>query len=431
MQENIKKIQAREVLDSRGNPTIEVEVHLDRLCGRAIVPSGASTGELEAIELRDGDSKRYAGKGVTKAIAMVNDIIEPELRGLNVCNQEDLDRTLIALDASPAKKNLGANAILGVSLAVARAAAKVSQKPLYRYIAQLYNQGEELSLPVPMMNVLNGGQHANNNLDIQEFMLVPIGFSSFREALRCGSEIFQQLKKHLHAKGFSTAVGDEGGFAPSLETNATALQLVAEAVESASYSLGDDVVLALDIAASEFYCKTEKGYKISGEDKMYSAQDFVDYQADMVANYPVISIEDGMDQFDWLGWKLLTERLGKKIQLVGDDVFVTNSDILKRGITERIGNAVLVKPNQIGTLTETLETMAIAKQAGFATVISHRSGDTEDTFIADLAVGTNAGQIKTGSLSRSERIAKYNQLLRIEECLDHTAPYMGKSIFNR
>lgn len=422
----IADLYAREILDSRGNPTVEVEVVLeDGTVGRAAVPSGASTGTYEAVELRDGDAGRYGGKGVLRAVEHVNDEIATEVVGLNAVDQAEIDALLVELDGTENKSRLGANAILGVSLAVARAAAAALGLPLYRYLGGV---GASL-LPVPMMNVVNGGRHADNNLDLQEFMIVPVGAGSFAEALRMGAEVYHSLRRILHERGLSTAVGDEGGFAPRLDANEEALKLLVAAIESAGYRPGEDVALALDPAASEFF---EDGrYLLKGEGRSLSPNEMVDYYADLAGRYPILSIEDGLAEEDWEGWELLTRRLGNTVQLVGDDLFVTNPGRLSRGITLGVANSILIKLNQIGTLTETLETIALARQAGYAVVISHRSGETEDAFIADLAVATRAGQIKTGAPSRSERVAKYNQLLRIEEELGETAAYPGREAFKR
>lgn len=417
-------IIAREILDSRGNPTVEADVLLESgVMGRAAVPSGASTGEKEALELRDGDKSRYLGKGVLKAVANINSDIADAIIGLDASDQGFIDQTLIELDGTENKGKLGANAMLAVSLAVARAAATDAGLPLYRYLGG----AGPMALPVPMMNVINGGEHANNTLDIQEFMIVPVGAKTFREALRCGAEIFHALKKLCDSKGYATTVGDEGGFAPNLSSHEEALQLIMEAISAAGYVAGEEVVLALDCAASEFY--RDGKYHLTAEGLALSSQEFVNYLANFADKYPIISIEDGMSEHDWAGWKALTERLGKQIQLVGDDVFVTNPAILEQGIEQGIANALLVKVNQIGTLTETLRAVEMAKRAGYASVMSHRSGETEDSTIADLAVATNCMQIKTGSLSRSDRMAKYNQLLRIEEELGATAYYPGKKAF--
>ncbi|WP_129140808.1 phosphopyruvate hydratase [Modicisalibacter coralii] len=420
----IVDIQALEVLDSRGNPTVQAEVILDDGArGVACAPSGASTGSREALELRDGDKSRYLGKGVLKAVEAVNGKIRDALVGLEASDQRALDNAMLALDGTDNKANLGANAILAVSLAAAKAAATSQQQPLYAYIAGLYGQPGQYSMPVPMMNILNGGEHADNNVDIQEFMIQPVGAPNFREALRMGAEIFHALKKVLAGRGLSTSVGDEGGFAPDLASNAEALAVIKQAVEDAGYTLGKDVTLALDCASSEFY---ENGqYNLAGEGKSYDAAGFADYLAGLCDDYPIVSIEDGMDESDWDGWKALTDKLGDKVQLVGDDLFVTNTRILKRGIDESIGNSILIKFNQIGSLSETLDAIKMAQDAGFTAVISHRSGETEDTTIADLAVATSAGQIKTGSLCRSDRVAKYNRLLMIEHQLGEQARYPG------
>ena len=420
----IVDVHAREILDSRGNPTVEVDVILeDGTMGRAAVPSGASTGAHEAVEKRDGDKDRYLGKGVLDAVAAVNGEIAEAILGFEATEQVAIDMTMIELDGTPNKARLGANAILGVSLAVAKAAAEYSGQPLFRYIGGTSAR----VLPVPMMNIINGGEHADNNVDIQEFMVQPVGASSFAEALRMGAEIFHHLKAVLKARGLNTAVGDEGGFAPNLASNEDALAAIAEAVANAGYKLGDDVTLALDCASSEFY--KDGQYDLAGEGKVFSGEGFADYLAGLTERYPIISIEDGMDESDWASWKVLTDKIGAKVQLVGDDLFVTNTKILKRGIDEKIGNSILIKFNQIGSLTETLEAIQMAKAAGFTAVISHRSGETEDSTIADLAVGTAAGQIKTGSLCRSDRVSKYNQLLRIEEQLGGKAPYKGRAEF--
>ncbi|MCZ2496266.1 phosphopyruvate hydratase [Xylophilus sp. Kf1] len=420
----IVDIVGREVLDSRGNPTVECDVLLESgVMGRAAVPSGASTGSREAIELRDGDKSRYLGKGVLKAVEHINTEISEAVLGLDASEQAFLDKTLIDLDGTDNKSRLGANAMLAVSMAVARAAAEESGMPLYRYFGGMGG----MQMPVPMMNVINGGAHANNSLDIQEFMIVPIGAPSFREAVRYGAEIFHALKKIINDRGMSTAVGDEGGFAPTIGSHEEAIVLILEAVEKAGFVAGEQVVLALDCAASEFY--KDGHYVLAGENLTLTAAQWTDMLATWCDKYPIISIEDGMAEGDWDGWKHLTERLGKKIQLVGDDLFVTNTRIFKEGIDKGIGNSILIKINQIGTLTETFAAIEMAKRAGYTAVISHRSGETEDSTIADIAVGTNAGQIKTGSLSRSDRIAKYNQLLRIEEDLGEIAVYPGRSAF--
>jgi enolase len=421
---SIVDVVAREILDSRGNPTVEADVLLESgVMGRAAVPSGASTGSREAIELRDGDRARYGGKGVLKAVEFVNTEISEAIAGLDAVEQAFIDKTLIELDGTENKSRLGANALLAVSMAVARAAAEEAGLPLYRY----FGGAGPMRMPVPMMNVVNGGAHANNKLEMQEFMVVPVGAQSFREALRCGAEIFHALKTLIDAKGMSTAVGDEGGFAPGLPGHAAALELIVEAIGKAGYAAGQNVVLALDCAASEFY--RDGAYVLESEGKKLTSTQFCDYLADLAARYPIASIEDGMAENDWAGWKTLTARLGKKLQLVGDDLFVTNAGILREGIRQGVANAILVKVNQIGTLTETFAAIELAKRAGYGSVISHRSGETEDTTIADLAVGTNALQIKTGSLSRSDRVAKYNQLLRIEEDLGDSVSYPGREAF--
>ena len=420
----IKDIHALEVLDSRGNPTVQADVVLaSGVRGTACAPSGASTGSREALELRDGDTSRYLGKGVLKAVEAVNGRIRDALVGKDALDQRALDAAMLELDGTDNKAGLGANAILAVSLAAAKAAAIEKGVPLYAHIADLHGQSGQFRMPVPMMNILNGGEHADNNVDIQEFMIQPVGAPSFREALRMGAEIFHALKKVLAARGLSTSVGDEGGFAPNLASNAEALAVIQQAVEKAGYVLGKDVTLALDCASSEFY--QDGQYNLSGEGKSYDAAGFVDYLAALCDQYPIVSIEDGMDESDWAGWKALTEKLGDKVQLVGDDLFVTNTRILKRGIDEHIGNSILIKFNQIGSLSETLDAIKMAQDAGFTAVISHRSGETEDTTIADLAVGTSAGQIKTGSLCRSDRVAKYNRLLVIEQELEGQAVYPG------
>ncbi|NRA20564.1 MAG: phosphopyruvate hydratase [Oceanospirillaceae bacterium] len=422
----IAKIHAREVLDSRGNPTIEADVILaSGAFGTACAPSGASTGSREALELRDGDKSRYLGKGVLKAVAAVNGPISDALMGMDALDQRALDNKMLALDGTENKENLGANAILAVSLAAAKAAAVHKKVPLYAHIADLNNTPGEYSIPVPMMNIINGGEHADNNIDIQEFMVQPVNFDNFPEALRCGAEIFHALKTVLTKRGLNTTVGDEGGFAPNLASNEEALVVIKEAVSNAGYELGKDVTLALDCAASEFY--SEGKYHLSGDNKSFDSDEFTDYLVDLAANYPILSIEDGMDESDWEGWATLTRKIGDKVQLVGDDLFVTNTKILQRGIEQNIGNSILIKFNQIGSLSETLDAIKMAKDAGFTVVISHRSGETEDTTIADLAVGTAAGQIKTGSLSRSDRVAKYNRLLRITEELGDKAVYNGLS----
>ncbi|WP_018983541.1 phosphopyruvate hydratase [Salinimonas chungwhensis] len=422
----INRVIGREILDSRGNPTVEADVYLESgVMGRAAAPSGASTGSREALELRDGDKSRYMGKGVTQAVAAINDVIAPALIDKDPMVQKEIDNLMLDLDGTENKEKLGANAILAVSLAVAKAAAAEKGVALYEHIADLNGTPGEYSMPVPMMNIINGGEHADNNVDIQEFMVQPVGAASFKEALRMGAEIFHNLKKVLSAKGLSTAVGDEGGFAPNLSSNAEALAVIVEAVEKAGYKMNEDVTLALDCAASEFY--KDGKYVLSGEDKSFDAEGFGDYLAELANQYPIVSIEDGLDESDWDGWASLTNKIGSKVQLVGDDLFVTNTKILQRGIENNIGNSILIKFNQIGSLTETLNAIKMAKDAGFTAVISHRSGETEDSTIADLAVGTAAGQIKTGSLCRSDRVAKYNQLLRIEEALGSAATYRGRS----
>jgi enolase len=421
----IVDIYAREILDSRGNPTVEVEVYLESgVMGRAAVPSGASTGQREALELRDGDKSRYLGKGVLKAVSHVNEVIADVLIGWEASDQTGVDRKLLELDGTDFKSNLGANALLGVSMAVAKASAEESGLPLYQYLGGT-NAKE---LPLPMMNIINGGEHADNNVDIQEFMIMPAGADSFKEALRMGAEIFHALKKVLKDKGYNTAVGDEGGFAPDLKSNEEALEVIMAAIKAAGYKPGTDVLLALDVAASELY-KDGKYVLENEKQKVKTAAEMVEFYADLVARYPIISIEDGMAENDWDGWKLLTDRLGDRIQIVGDDLFVTNTKILKEGIDKGIANSILIKVNQIGTLTETLDAIEMAKRAGYTAVISHRSGETEDTFIADLAVATNAGQIKTGSLCRTDRVCKYNQLLRIEDELDDVAIFRGADVF--
>jgi enolase len=420
----IVDIIGREILDSRGNPTVECDVLLESgTMGRAAVPSGASTGSREAIELRDGEAGRYLGKGVNKAVEHVNTEISEAVMGLDASEQAFLDKTLLELDGTDNKSRLGANAMLAVSMAAAKAAAEEAGLPLYRY----FGGSGPMQLPVPMMNIVNGGAHANNSLDIQEFMIVPVSQPTFREALRCGAEVFHSLKKILAERGMSTAVGDEGGFAPNFASNEECLSTVLQAVEQAGYRAGEDVLLALDCAASEFY--NDGKYRLAGEGLSLSAGEFSDYLARLVEKFPIVSIEDGMHESDWDGWKLLTDMLGKRIQLVGDDLFVTNTRILKEGIEKGIANSILIKINQIGTLTETFAAIEMAKRASYTAVISHRSGETEDSTIADIAVGLNAGQIKTGSLSRSDRVSKYNQLLRIEEDLGDTASYMGKATF--
>lgn len=419
----IRKIEAREILDSRGNPTIEVDVITENgVLGRAAVPSGASTGVHEAVELRDGDKARYGGKGVTKAVHNVNEVLNKELNGANIFEQNLIDRAMIGIDGTDNKSLLGANAILGVSLAVAKAAASTSNQYLYRYIGGVSAN----TLPIPMMNIVNGGSHADNNVDVQEFMIMPIGADSFSRGLRMGVEIFHQLKEVLKSKNLSTNVGDEGGFAPNLGSNEEAMQIILQAIEKAGYKPGEDVYLALDVASSEFYNKKDMKYHLGSSGEKLTSGDMISMMAEWAKKYPVVSIEDGLDEDDWEGWAEMTKKLGKKIQLVGDDLFVTNTKRLQRGIDENIANSILIKVNQIGTLTETISAVDLAKVNAYTTVISHRSGETEDTTIADLAVALNTGQIKTGSASRSDRIAKYNQLLRIEEQLGKMAYYPGK-----
>ena len=424
----IESVYAREVLDSRGNPTVEVEVVLESGAeGRAIVPSGASTGAFEAVELRDGDKGRYLGKGTQTAVDNVNNIIAEELEGMESTDQPAIDALLIELDGTHNKGKLGANAILGVSMAVARASAEELGLPLFQYIGGVNAK----QLPVPMMNILNGGEHADNNVDVQEFMILPVGAPSFKEGLRMGAEVFHSLKKVLGERGLACGVGDEGGFAPNLGSNREALELIVEAIEKAGYKPGDDIRLGLDVAATEMYNKETKKYVLAGEGKELTAAEMVDLYEDWANNFPIVTIEDGLDEEDWDGWKVLTERLGNKIQLVGDDLFVTNTERLERGIEAGVANSILVKVNQIGTITETLDAIEMAKRAGYTAVISHRSGETEDTTIADLAVAVNAGQIKTGAPSRTDRVAKYNQLLRIEEMVGEQARYCGlKSFYN-
>lgn len=423
----IVDVYAREVLDSRGNPTVEVEVTTESgSFGRALVPSGASTGIYEAVELRDGDKSRYLGKGVLNAVKNVNDIIAPELVGMDVTDQCGIDRLMIALDGTKNKGKLGANAILGVSMAVAHAAADFVGLPLYRYLGG-FNSKE---LPTPMMNIINGGEHADNNIDFQEFMIMPVGAPTFKEAIRMGAEVFHALKSVLHGMGLNTAVGDEGGFAPNLESNEAAIKVILEAIEKAGYVAGKDVMIAMDVASSEFY--KDGKYVLAGEGgKVFTSEELCDFYAELCEKYPIISIEDGLDQDDWAGWDYLTKKIGDKVQLVGDDFFVTNTERLAEGIEKGVANSILIKVNQIGTLTETFEAIEMAKKAGYTAVVSHRSGETEDATIADIAVATNAGQIKTGSMSRTDRIAKYNQLLRIEDELGQQAVYNGvKSFYN-
>ncbi len=420
----ITKIHAREILDSRGNPTLEAEVTLaDGSFGRAMVPSGASTGTKEAVELRDGDKTRYMGKGVLKAVGNVNGTIAQTLTGFDAADQAGLDKRLIDLDGTENKGRLGANALLGVSMAAAHAVAASRKQALWEYLAD----SRDVTLPVPMMNIINGGAHADNNVDLQEFMVLPVGFDSFSEALRCGTEIFHALKSVLKGRGLSTSVGDEGGFAPDLRSNSEALDTIIEAIGKAGYKAGEDVLLGLDVASSEFF---ENGkYNLTGEGKRLTSEQFVDFLADWAREYPIVTIEDGMAEHDWAGWKLLTDRLAGKVQLVGDDLFVTNPKIFREGIDKGVANAILIKVNQIGTLTETLEAIAMAHAANYASIVSHRSGETEDTTIADIAVATTATQIKTGSLCRSDRVAKYNQLLRIEQQLGAAAKYAGRAAF--
>ncbi len=423
---SIVDVVAREILDSRGNPTIEADVLLESgSMGRAAVPSGASTGSREAIELRDGDAKRYGGKGVLRAVEHVNTEISEAIVGLDASEQAFIDKTLIEMDGTENKSRLGANALLAVSMAVARGAAEEAGLPLYRY----FGGSGPMQMPVPMMNVINGGAHANNSLDMQEMMIVPIGAQSFREALRCGAEVFQALKKLIDGKGMPTSVGDEGGFAPNLPNHAAGIELILQAIDKAGYTAGGDVVLALDCAASEFY--KDGSYVLEGEGLKLNAAGFTDYLANLADRYPIVSIEDGLAENDWEGWKLLTGKLGKKVQLVGDDLFVTSTRLLREGVRQGVANAILIKVNQIGTLTETFAAIELAKRSGYGAVISHRSGETEDTTIADIAVGTNALQIKTGSLSRSDRVAKYNQLLRIEEDLGDSVSYPGREVYTR
>ncbi len=429
----IKKVVGREIIDSRGNPTVEVDIILDNgTLGRAAVPSGASTGEREALELRDGDKKRYMGKGVLKAVENVNKILGPAIVGMEVTEQQKIDGVMLQLDGTDFKSKLGANAILGTSMAIARAAAADLKMPLYEYIRKAFSiQSNEYILPVPLMNIINGGEHADNNVDLQEFMIAPVGATSFREAFRMGAEVFHNLKKVLNSKKYATGVGDEGGFAPNLGSNEEALSVIAEAVKAAGYELGKDILLALDVAASELY--DGKVYTLEGEqkDKVKTSEQMVAFYADLMKKYPIISIEDGLSEKDWDGWKKMTDSLGKKVQLVGDDIFVTNTKIFAEGITKGIANSILIKVNQIGSLTETVAAIQMAYKAGYTAISSHRSGETEDSFIADLAVALNTGQIKTGSASRTDRICKYNQLLRIEEELGSKASYLGKKAFKQ
>ncbi|MCD6435521.1 MAG: phosphopyruvate hydratase [Clostridiales bacterium] len=423
---SIIAVYGREILDSRGNPTIEVEVYLDDgSMGKAGIPSGASTGAFEAVELRDGDKNRYMGKGVLTAVNNVNKIIAPELVGMDPMDQVEIDKLMIQLDGTPNKAKLGANAILGVSIAVAKASAASLGLPLYQYIGGVNAK----TLPVPMMNILNGGSHADNNVDIQEYMIMPVGAKSFREALQMGAEIYHNLKNVLKSKGLSTSVGDEGGFAPNLTSNEEAIQVIIEAVEKAGYKPGEEIMIAMDPAASEFYDEKEKLYNLASEGRKLTSAEMVDYYAELVDKYPIVSIEDGLAEEDWEGFELMVEKLGKKIQIVGDDLFVTNTKRLARGIEENAANSILIKLNQIGTITETLDAIEMAKRAGYTTVISHRSGETDDTTIADLTVAVNSGQIKTGAPARIDRVAKYNQLLRIEEMLDVAAYYPGMKAF--
>jgi enolase len=425
---SIVAVRALEILDSRGNPTVEAQVTLESGAqGTACAPSGASTGSREALELRDGDNTRYLGKGVLQAVANINDAIAPLLQGQDASDQRAIDNIMIAADGTENKEKLGANAILAVSLAVARAAAVDAGIPLYQHIADINGTPGQYSMPVPMMNIINGGEHADNNVDIQEFMVQPVGAQTFAEALRCGAEIFHALKSELQARGLSTSVGDEGGFAPNLPSNESALEIISDAVAKAGYRLNDEVTLALDCASSEFY--KDGRYVLAGEDKSFDGEGFAEYLAELSRKHPIISIEDGMDESDWDGWAILTQKIGDTVQLVGDDLFVTNTKILKRGIDNNIANSILIKFNQIGSLSETLDAIKMAQNAGYTVVISHRSGETEDTTIADLAVATRAGQIKTGSLCRSDRVTKYNRLLRIEAELGGSAPYRGRDEF--
>ncbi|WP_172565254.1 phosphopyruvate hydratase [Vibrio navarrensis] len=422
----IVKVLGREIIDSRGNPTVEAEVHLEGgFVGMAAAPSGASTGSREALELRDGDKARFLGKGVLKALAAVNGPIADALVGKDAKDQATVDQIMIDLDGTDNKSNFGANAILAVSLANAKAAAASKGMPLYEHIAELNGTAGQFSMPLPMMNIINGGEHADNNVDIQEFMIQPVGAKTLKEAVRMGAEVFHNLAKVLKSKGYNTAVGDEGGFAPNLKSNAEALEVIAEAVAAAGYTLGTDITLAMDCAASEFYDAEKKEYNLKGEGRIFTSNGFSDFLEELTEKFPIVSIEDGLDESDWDGFAYQTEKLGKKIQIVGDDLFVTNTKILKEGIEKGIANSILIKFNQIGSLTETLAAIKMAKDAGYTAVISHRSGETEDATIADLAVGTAAGQIKTGSMSRSDRVAKYNQLIRIEEALGERAPFNG------
>jgi enolase len=428
----IVKVVGREIIDSRGNPTVEVDVKLDDgTLGRAAVPSGASTGSREALELRDGDKKRFGGKGVLKAVSNINDVIAPKLTGLEITKQQNIDDIMIKLDGTDFKSILGANAILGVSLACIKAGSKSNKLPVYEYVREIYNiKSDKYVLPVPLMNIINGGEHADNNVDLQEFMIAPVSAPSFREALRMGCEVFQSLKKVLNEKGYATGVGDEGGFAPNLKSNAQALEVICEAVKAVGYEVGRDIVFALDVAASELY--ENNRYTLKGEvkEKVKTSKNMIDFYEDLLKEYPVISIEDGLSESDWDGWKILTEKLKSRVQLVGDDLFVTNTKIFKDGIDKGIANSILIKVNQIGSLSETVAAVQMAYKAGFTAIMSHRSGETEDSIIADLAVALNTGQIKTGSASRTDRMCKYNQLLRIEEELGSKAVYLGKSAFS-
>jgi enolase len=428
----IIKIAGREIIDSRGNPTVEVDVKLgDGTLGRAAVPSGASTGSREALELRDGDKRRFGGKGVLKAVSNINDIIAPKLAGLEITKQQDIDDIMIKLDGTDFKSSLGANAILGVSLACAKAGSNSNKLPVYEYVREIYNiKSDKYVLPVPLMNIINGGEHADNNVDLQEFMIAPVNVPSFREALRVGCEVFHSLKKVLNEKGYATGVGDEGGFAPNLKSNVQALEVMCEAVKAAGYEVGRDIVFALDVAASELYGNNK--YTLEGEikEKVKTSKDMIAFYEDLLKEYPVISIEDGLSESDWDGWKILTEKLESRVQLVGDDLFVTNTKIFRDGIDKGIANSILIKVNQIGSLSETVAAVQMAYKAGYTAVMSHRSGETEDSIIADLAVALNTGQIKTGSASRTDRMCKYNQLLRIEEELGSKSIYLGKSAFS-
>jgi enolase len=429
---NIVKIVGREIIDSRGNPTVEVDVKLDDgALGRAAVPSGASTGSREALELRDGDKKRFGGKGVLKAVSNINDIIAPKLMGLEITKQQDIDDIMIKLDGTDFKSSLGTNAILGVSLACTKAGSNSNKLPVYEYVREIYNiKSDKYVLPVPLMNIINGGAHADNNVDLQEFMIVPVSAPTFHEALRMGCEVFHSLKKVLNEKGYATGVGDEGGFAPNLKFNAQALKVICEAVKVAGYEVGKDIVFALDVAASELYENNK--YTLEGEvkEKIKTSKDMIAFYEDLLKEYPIISIEDGLSESDWDGWKILTEKLKSRLQLVGDDLFVTNTKIFKDGIDKGIANSILIKVNQIGSLSETIAAVQMAYKAGYTTIMSHRSGETEDSIIADLAVALNTGQIKTGSTSRTDRMCKYNQLLRIEEELGSKSVYLGRSAFS-